>query len=390
MGKWSNRIPLLIGVVYWMLMIINGRFHLWDFQVYYGAASDWLSGGVVYGKSYGLSSGFYKYSLTALIPFVPFTFLPYFWASTLYYFALLFLMVKFIQKWTKWLNKPNANWPITAVFLVTLIFFGDHLERELFLGNINFLLLVLLMWFWYQIQFSKWKWAGWILAFVCLVKPHFIIALPLIVLLKQWDLMKHFGIAFLSLFLLPVLFCGPFDFWDLNQAWLKTMAEHNAALYSSPNTFYGIFYPWISQWMDHPKMGYVLFVLLSVGFLVLLLWYYWQKLVKANLSIMFFLVFALVPSLTHTDTEHFLFSMPLFLFILLSFEKNEKPRALYLFLFLALIPFLFNSPDLVGKKWSLRMDEGGLGWGNFILISVFFIRVVQGILKNKAYIRLDS
>jgi hypothetical protein len=210
------------------------------------------------------------------------------------------------------------------------------------------------------------------------------------VLLKQWDLMKHFGIAFLSLFLLPVLFCGPFDFWDLNQAWLKTMAEHNAALYSSPNTFYGIFYPWISQWMDHPKMGYVLFVLLSVGFLVLLLWYYWQKLVKANLSIMFFLVFALVPSLTHTDTEHFLFSMPLFLFILLSFEKNEKPRALYLFLFLALIPFLFNSPDLVGKKWSLRMDAGGLGWGNFILISVFFIRVVQGILKNKAYIRLDS
>jgi hypothetical protein len=105
---------------------------------------------------------------------------------------------------------------------------------------------------------------------------------------------------------------------------------------------------------------------------------------------MFFLIFALVPSLTHTDTEHFLFSMPLFLFILLSFEKNEKPRALYLFLFLALIPFLFNSPDLVGKKWSLRMDEGGLGWGNFILISVFFIRVVQGILKNKAYIRLDS
>ena len=390
MGKWSNRIPLMIGVVYWMLMIINGRFHLWDFQVYYGAASDWLSGGVVYGKSYGLSSGFYKYSLTALIPFVPFTFLPYFWASTLYYFALLFLMVKFIQKWTKWLNKPNANWSLTGVFLVTLIFFGDHLERELFLGNINFLLLVLLMWFWYQIQFSKWKWAGWILAFVCLVKPHFIIALPLIVLLKQWDLMKHFGIAFLSLFLLPALLCGPFDFRDLNQSWLKAMAEHNAALYASPNTFYGIFYSWITKWIDYPKMGYVLFVLLSVGFLVLLLWYFWQKLEKANLSILFFLVFALVPSLTHTDTEHFLFSMPLFLFILLSFEKDEKSNALYFFLFLALIPFLFNSPDLVGKKWSLRMDEGGLGWGNFILVSVFFIRVIQGILKNKAYIRLDS
>jgi hypothetical protein len=55
-----------------------------------------------------------------------------------------------------------------------------------------------------------------------------------------------------------------------------------------------------------------------------------------------------------------------------------------------MIPFLFNSPDLIGKKWSLRMDEGGLGWANFILIVVFIVRVIQGIRENKAYIRLDS
>ena len=390
MGKWSNRIPWLIGIVYWMLMIINGRFHQWDFQVYYGAASDWLSGGIVYGKSYGLPSGFYKYSLTALIPFVPFTFLSYFWASTVYYFMLLALMVKFIQKWPKWLKKSESQWSMTAVFWMTLIFFADHLERELFLGNINFLLLVLMMWFWYQIQFSKWKLAGWILAFVCLVKPHFIIALPLIILLRQWDLFKHFVIAFCALFLLPIILCGPFDFWDLNRAWFRTMAEHNAALYESPNTLYGIFHPFISQWIAQPKMGYVLAVLLSMGLVILSLWYFWQKLSKANLSILFFLVFALVPSLTHTDTEHFLFSMPLFLFVLLSIEKSEKVALIYLALFLAMIPFLFNSPDLIGKKWSLRMDEGGLGWANFILLLVFVIRVMQGIRKNKAYIRLDS
>jgi hypothetical protein len=373
-----------------MLMIINGRFHLWDFHVYYGAAADWLSGGAVYGKSYGLSSGFYKYSLTALIPFVPFTFLPYFWASSLYYFGLLFLMVKFIRKWAKWLKNSNSHWSVTAVFWMVLIYFGDHLERELFLGNINFLLLSLLMWFWYQIQFAKWKWAGWILAFVCLVKPHFIIALPLIVLLKQWDLFKHYCIALCSLFLLPAILCGPFDFFELNQAWLKTMADHNAALCESPNTLYGIFYPLIHQWISEPKMGYVISVLLFVGILVLLLWNVWRKRSNANLSILFFLVFALVPSLTHTDTEHFLFSMPLFLFILLSIEKSEKVGVIYLALFLAMIPFLFNSPDLIGKKWSLRMDEGGLGWANLILIAVFFIRVLQGILKNKTYIRLDS
>lgn len=371
-------------------MIINGRFHQWDFQVYYGAAADWLSGGEVYGKSYGLSSGFYKYSLTALIPFVPFTLLPYFWASTLYYFGLLFLMIKFIKKWSKWMMNADSYWSIKAVFWMTLIFFGDHLERELFLGNINFLLLVLLMWFWFHIQFAKWNWAGWVLAFVCLVKPHFVIALPLIVLLKQWDLFKHFCIALGSLFLIPLFLCGPFDFFDLNQTWLKTMAAHNAALYESPNTLYGIFNPLITQFISEPKMWYVLLVLLSVGILVLLLWYFWQRVNKANLSILYFLVFALVPSLTHTDTEHFLFSMPLFIFIVMSISKNEKVGSIYFILMLAMVPFLFNSPDLLGKKWSLRMDEGGLGWANFLLIAVFFIRVIQGIMKSKAYIRLDS
>lgn len=112
-----------------MLLIINGRFHLWDFHVYYHAAEDWLSGGEVYGKSYGLSSGFYKYSLTALIPFVPFTFLPYFWAASVYYFSLLFLIIQFTKRWSKWLKKEESKWTISAVVFCTLFFFGDHLER---------------------------------------------------------------------------------------------------------------------------------------------------------------------------------------------------------------------------------------------------------------------
>ena len=82
--------------------------------------------------------------------------------------------------------------------------------------------------------------------------------------------------------------------------------------------------------------------------------------------------------------------MPLFLFVVLSIEKSEKITLIYLALFLAMIPFLFNSPDFIGKKWSLRMDEGGLGWANFILIVVFIVRVIQGIRANKTYIRLDS
>jgi hypothetical protein len=390
LGKWTNRIPWIIGIVYWMLMIINGRFHVWDFQVYYGAASDWLADGVVYGKSYGLSSGFFKYSLTALLPFVPLTFLTYFWASTLYYFTILFLITHFVQKWLKWLKHGDSHWSIQSVFWVTLIFFGDQLERELFLGNINFLLLVMLMWFWYQVQFEKWKWAGWILAFVCLIKPHFVLLLPLVVLLQQWMLLKHFGLALVALFIIPMFFCGPTDFLHLNQAWMETMTTHNAALYKSPNTLYGIFYPWASQWMKQPQMGYVLLVLCFMAIFILGLWYYGKRKGNVNLNLLYLLLFAMVPSLTHTDTEHFLLSIPLFLFLWMSIQKQEKIGWMYALMILALVPFLFNSPDFFGKNWTLMMDEGGLGWGNFILISLFFIRFLQGIRSNKAYIRLAS
>jgi hypothetical protein len=74
----------------------------------------------------------------------------------------------------------------------------------------------------------------------------------------------------------------------------------------------------------------------------------------------------------------------------MSISRDEKVGVLYTVLVFAMIPFLFNSPDLLGKKWSLRMDEGGLGWANFILIVVFIVRVIQGIRANKTYIRLDS
>ncbi len=390
MGKWANRIPWIIGIVYWMLMIINGRFNLWDFQVYYGAAADWLNDGVVYGKSYGLPSGFYKYSLTALIPFVPLTFLPYFWAATLYYFTLLFLMIHFIPKWLKWMRSADSHWSTQLGFWATLIFFGDHLERELFLGNINFLLLVLLMWFWYQVQYSKWKWAGWILAFVCLTKPHFILILPLVILFRHWQLLRHFGMALLALWIIPVVFCGPRDFFHLNHSWIETMASHNSALYKSPNTFYGIFYPWIPAGLQELKMLYVLLILLLVGTAVLAMHYWAKHHHHPHPKSLYFLIFALVPSLTHTDTEHFLLVIPLFLFLLLSISKQEPRMWIYAMLFLAMIPFLLNSPDLFGKKWTLLMDEGGLGWANFILIILFFIRMIQGIQKNKAYIRLDS
>ena len=70
-ARWFALFPVL----YLVLLFINQRFQLSDFNVYYGAADALMNGEQVYGKSFGLSSGFYKYSPEALVPFLPFAFL---------------------------------------------------------------------------------------------------------------------------------------------------------------------------------------------------------------------------------------------------------------------------------------------------------------------------
>ncbi len=181
-SAWSKRIPWIAGIAYWILMIVNHRFNMWDFKVYYSAAEAFIHGEPIYGKSFGLSSGFYKYSPFAVIPFIPLAILPYFIAQSIYYFGLLGLMIKAIFSWNDQMRKPNPKWTIGTTFLLTLLFFGDHLERELFLGNVNFLLLTLLFWAWKNYKSQKWKWAGFLLAIVVLFKPHFVVLIPLLAL----------------------------------------------------------------------------------------------------------------------------------------------------------------------------------------------------------------
>jgi hypothetical protein len=376
-STWIKRIPWIAGIAYWILMIINHRFHMWDFQVYYSAADAFIHGDPIYGQAFGLSSGFYKYSPFAVIPFVPLALLPYFVAQSIYYFTLLGLIIRAIYAWNDQMRKPNAKWSIGATFLITLIFFGDHLERELFLGNVNFLLLTLLFWAWKNYKAQKWKWSGFLLAVVILFKPHFIVLIPLLLLLKQWDWLKYTLYFALVLLLAPAILVAPWHGWGLLGEWWTAMQMHNVHLYDSPNTLYGIFNACL-QYLGFArlKMGMVLIVLAVMG--SIFIGYVFKKFLagKWPLTYAYLWAIAAVPSITHTDTEHFLFSIPLFIFWVTSYQKNENCGWDALLVLLAFVPFALNSPDLVGKKWSLLFDEhGGIGWANLFLMIAFLKRM---------------
>ncbi|MFA9221479.1 MAG: hypothetical protein ACEQSL_09850, partial [Sediminibacterium sp.] len=111
----------------------------------------------------------------------------------------------------------------------------------------------------------------------------------------------------------------------------------------------------------------------------------WKNIGKGFQSNEALILLALIPVLTHTDTEHFLWAMPFFLMILITVSTwNKRGKWIgALGLICASIPFLFNSPDLVEKTLSKQLDEGGIGLSLLLLLLLsFFYRSVK-FFKNR-------
>jgi hypothetical protein len=379
-ARWFALFPVL----YLVLLFINHRFQLSDFNVYYGAADALINGEQVYGKAFGLSSGFYKYSPEILVPFLPFALLKYDVAAVLFYMIntgiVLLLLNEFKQTFFKSLEWGMEVW---FFLIVAVLFFGDQLERELFLGNVNALLLLLTLWSVRSIENNQRAKAGVIYAVVLCFKIHFLILLPYFILKKEWKVLLYTALGLLGTAI--VLFaCVPKRFIVLHSQWLKAVQAHNVQLDHSPNTIYFFIQKVLSSM--HMSVIPVAAVVIGLGIAgVGYLTFIWKNVGKGFQSNEALILLALIPVLTHTDTEHFLWAMPFFLMILITVSTwNKKGKiAAGVVLFFASIPFLFNSPDIVGKGLSKQLDEGGIGFMLILLLLLSFLYRSVKVFRNQ-------
>ena len=379
-ARWFALLPVL----YLVLLFINHRFQLSDFNVYYGAADALMNGEQVYGKSFGLSSGFYKYSPEVLVPFLPFALLKYDVAAVLFYLLnagiLVLLLNEFKRTFFKEISWRKEVW---FMLVMTFLFFGDQLERELFLGNVNALLLLLTLWAVRSIENKQHAKAGLIYAVVLCFKIHFLILLPYFILKKEWKVLLYtiVGIAGMAL---TLFICVPSRFVVLHSQWLKAVQAHNVQLDHSPNTIYFFIQKVLSSM--HMSVIPIASVVIGLGIAgVGYLTFIWKKIGMGFQSNEALILLALIPVLTHTDTEHFLWAMPFFLMILITvstWNKKGKIAAGVVLLF-ASIPFLFNSPDIVGKTLSKQLDEGGIGLSLLLLLLLSFFYHSVKFFKNR-------
>ncbi len=377
----------LLCFAYLALEWNNGRAQMADFRVYYDAADALVHGDTLYGKAFGVSSGFYKYSPFACLPFIPLTFLPYAAASIVYYILLTAALIFFLWRVSELVCNTKGN-PAFAVTLVTGIFLIDHLERELHLGNINLFLLMALFEVYRLLLGKKDLKAGALYGLVLLFKPHFLLLLPYFIWKRKWlTATITIGCVFIGL-ILPAIGLG----WDQNMRllrfWMLTIGDHNVALQHSPNTLYGLINRMFMGELGGPRL--IIVILTLVALLTALgLWLNdrrhgerWSSAIRFE---EYFFLIGIVPNLVHTDTEHFMWVWPM-LALAVCAALNAKTNyriAIICLLALAFIPFAVNSPDIVGQRFQLLFDEGGLGVANVMIL-------LAGLLASKDWLKVEK
>ena len=370
-------ISTIIGIGYFVLQKINYRDGMSDFRVYYDAATAIINNTSLYGVAFGLSSGFYKYSPFAAFPFIPLSILPYTLSSAFYYSILFVSIIFFTLLLVYYLEGLNQikNTLRGWSFLLVVLFLANHFERELLLGNVNVFLLIASFILFQLVQKEQPILSGFVFAFILLVKLHFVILVPYFLLKQQWRLLVS-ATLFLSVGLfMPVFWKGIEGNWIWLTQWIETMQGHNMVLLDNNTTLYGMYKNCIALPLDMVvRNSDVLYILSGTALLFLMFILKNKKLNQTPIVyIEYFLLVALIPNLTHTDTEHFLWTWPLITYvIILLLNDNVRFKIIYIsLLVLAFVPYSLNSRDIIGIKAGLIFDRWGfLGIANLMIIAV--------------------
>ena len=368
---------------------INSRFWLNDFKVYYLAAKNLLAGDPVYGVVLGLDTGFYKYSPSILLAFVPLSFLSYYAATVIHFivialasiFAILLVQRRLVQ-FVLPLQSRQTSW-ISAAAFVTIL---NHLFRELHLGNVNIIIVCMLSAALYFLMKGRDLNAGILLGIVVLIKPYLLLlSLPLFLHQKFRSIFAQILTVAFS-FLLVLVFFGFSKTLDLHLQWVKAVLYHSEYL-TSEHTLVALIRKYVYSGMLDNYQFYVL-IFFTVLYMVIFYFIIQPRLKLAAekengfLFLSYFTLLALIPSILITDTEHFLFTLPL---LLLSFNLFPTLKSGILKSLFVLLIFLYGTSGggIFGSTVNEYFEKLGLlGLANLGLILFVLLVFSKTIIKT--------
>jgi hypothetical protein len=368
---------LFFGLIL-ILENINGRFEMNDFKVYYLAAEYFLEGKKVYTATIGLDTGHYKYSPFILLLFTPFCLFNFTLASIIHYtiialsaiaaiFIIHFILNKYVFQFQ--FNKKNLILSLSLLCILRQIF------SELHLGNVNMILLLVLCLALLFALRNKYFLSGALIALAVLVKPYFIIlGLPLL-FYGHYKMIISIGLTLIMSLIFVIVFVGVNKTIVLHQDWISSIITHNDTLVSYEALTSIIRYYFNNNVSNN--LQYYILVIVLILYTTFFLAKKRKMLInnknqvddKPDFIVSYFTLIAIIPNLLITDSEHFMFSLPIISILLI--RLFCKWHLVYTILFVVLILFFTgNSIDLVGRSFSSVLDEmGTLGISNLCLIA---------------------
>lgn len=388
----------IICILFMFAEIINHRFWLSDFEVYYKAADRILHSQNLYRIS---ADAYYvfKYSPTSAIYFIPFIIFPFAIAKYVYWLFLTSIIVIGFYLCIKIL-KPSlfTNQNVKSINTITLLatlFLAIHFLRELHLGQVNYLLLFLYIVALYFYKKQKRTVFSLILAISIFIKPFTLIFIPYLIIKKKYAELLMFACFSVVLFLLPFLFYGSIEI-TLNQyqLWfseLRIELSHKQGLLENANyTIFSVFarYTPIRFLLINSKISFVYQIVMLILIGISFLWF--TKINSKNINIEqkhyfsiieFSLLVSFIPLLAFTSENAFIFSQILVFIILLHYKslKNyEKGLAIVAFFFIG-----GNNSELIGRELSKKIDDISLlTFGVIILIYLLYVMRIRNLLKG--------
>jgi hypothetical protein len=257
-----------------------------------------------------------------------------------------------------------------------------HFTREMYLGNVNIILLLLCCLSLRDFLSSKHVTGGIFLGIAILTKPYLLILFLPLLLRKKWNAIKWTILAIGVGLLLPFIFPGPLKSIDLYGDWFRSVLSHGEDFPGRTSVDYIIrllFPGW-------PGWGiYVIFVTMMGLFTLFLLNNLHKektggpmdRITSMNFSFEWFLLIAFLPNLIKTDWILLLFSAPLISFMVFYIPSRKR----YWWIPVLVVILLFyggNSDDLLGKSLSHNILEYGLmGLSNVFLVLVSCIMFID-------------
>jgi len=347
--------------------IRNGKFWTNDLRVYVSATSDFFSDHSPYEKAYGLTSGLFKYPPTTLW---------FFWSSTLFsYFTvqllhvltgLSSLLIIFIALHKKVFYTPSRESVKRAWILwLTFVFVAIHLVREFHMGNINLQLLALFVFGWLVLNREKPLFTAFLWSIVILFKP-FMILLLLPLIFQYRKLVWQIGLIGAFFVLFSFITEGVTGFVKLWNDWLAAIIRHGdyQVNHDSFESLVKHYVGWKSEWI---ATG-ILFLIIATT--LVLDQFKFKRLSAIEWTVV---ILAATPTLFKTDTQHFMFSLPL-IYVLMSRLLSNREMLNWIVFAVLMCGFSLNSNDLLGKHLGVWVTENGiLGISNLGLILFYLI-----------------